>query len=189
VVSTELRPVPGPRSSPPRPKAWLGIGLRGGQSGPVVESTDGDSPAAKAGIHVGDAIRKIDGVAMSSADQVVSTVSNHAPDQTIKLLVHREDRDVEISVTLVKPRRFRAPQDQWGGGPFSERRWGFAAVLPHDTPLHPNDCGGPLLDTDGRAVGINIARALRVTTYALPAHDVREIVSRLRQKSQAPTKQ
>ena len=58
-----------------------------------------------------------------------------------------------------------APEDDWGGGPFSERRWGFPLVLPHDTPLRPKDCGGPLVDTDGQVGGINIARNLGGITH------------------------
>jgi serine protease Do len=60
--------------------------------------------------------------------------------------------------------------------------------LPHDTPLRPKDCGGPLVDTDGRVAGINIARALRVATYALPARDVRQVLNELRRKSQSTVK-
>ena len=35
--------------------------------------------------------------------------------------------------------------------------------------LQPWLCGGPLVNLDGEAIGLNIARAGRVTTYALPA--------------------
>ena len=45
------------------------------------------------------------------------------------------------------------------GGPLSERRAGFPAALQHDTVLQPNQCGGPVVDLDGKTVGINIARA------------------------------
>ncbi|MGD0898788.1 MAG: PDZ domain-containing protein [Thermoguttaceae bacterium] len=187
VVSTDLRRIAGPRG-PGRPQGWLGIGLRGGESGVAVESVAPKSPAAKAGILAGDEIRKIDGAAMKSADQIVSTVGSHAPRETIRLLVHRKDQDIEVSATLAKPLPPIAPEDEWGGGPFSQRRADFPAVLPHDTPLRPRDCGGPLVDTDGRVVGINIARALRVVTYALPAADVRQVVAELRRKSQATAK-
>jgi serine protease Do len=186
VVSTGLRRIPGPRN-PSRPRAWLGVGL-GGESGTGVESVEPHSPAAAAGILVGDEIRKIDGNAMNSADQIVSAVGGHAPKQTIRLLVHRKDQDVELLATLAKPESADAPEDEWGGGPFSQRRSDFPAVLSHDTPLRPRDCGGPLVDTDGRVVGINIARALRVATYALPAADVRQVVGELRRKSQAAKK-
>jgi serine protease Do len=184
VVSTGLRQIPAARG-PRRPRGWLGIELGGGESGTGLVDVADHSPAAKAGLHVGDEIRKIDGNAVKSADEIVSTVGGHAPLDTLHLLVHRQDKDVELSATLARPRPERFPQDEWGGGPFSERRAGFPAVLPHDTPLRPKDCGGPLVDTDGRVVGINIARALRVTTYALPADDVRQVVGQLRRKSQA----
>ena len=45
----------------------------------------------------------------------------------------------------------------------------------------PEDCGGPLVDLEGRVLGINIARAGRVESYALPASVVRETVDRLLQ--------
>ena len=51
---------------------------------------------------------------------------------------------------------------------FSDRRFGFPTVVPHDLAIAPNDCGGPLVDIDGRCLGVNIARALRVASYALP---------------------
>ena len=92
------------------------------------------------------------------------------------------DKDVETIATMGKPQPVRLPQDAWGGGPFSDRRSGFPQVLPHDTPLQPKNCGGPLVDTEGRAVGINIARALRVTTYALPARIVQETVTALKRE-------
>jgi serine protease Do len=180
VVSTDPRRIRG-RTHGHRSRAWLGVEMGAGESGLGVGGVTPGSPAAKAGVRVGDEIRQIDGAAMKSAEQVVEAVGGHAAGQAIKLLVHRQDQDLEISATLAK---FHDPQDSWGGGPFSERRSDFPVVLPHDAPLHPSDCGGPLVDTDGHAVGINIARALRVTTYALPAAVVRDTVSALKEKSQ-----
>ncbi len=55
-------------------------------------------------------------------------------------------------------------------------------ALPHDAFVRPSDCGGPLVDTNGKVVGINIARALRVTSYAIPADTVQEVVRELRAK-------
>jgi S1-C subfamily serine protease len=46
---------------------------------------------------------------------------------------------------------------------------GFDRVIQHDTVLDPDECGGPVLDIAGRVVGLNIARAGRVVSYALPA--------------------
>ena len=166
VVSAELRHIGGP-ADPPRPKAWLGIELGGGEAGRQVQRVLPDSPAAKAEVHVGDEVRLIDGATMNSADQIVRTVGGSSPGQTLKLLVRREDKDVEIAAQLGRPQSPRLPQGNWGGGPFSERRAGFPVVLPHDTPLHPRDCGGPLVGTDGRVVGVNIAFASAPTRCPL----------------------
>ena len=45
-------------------------------------------------------------------------------------------------------------------------------MIQHDTVLYPDECGGPVVDTQGRFVGLNIARAGRVVSYALPASSV-----------------
>ena len=60
-------------------------------------------------------------------------------------------------------------------GEVSLRAEGFEQVIEHDTVLHPWLCGGPLVNLDGKAIGLNIARAGRVTTYALPAQLVQRI--------------
>ena len=66
------------------------------------------------------------------------------------------------------------------GGRLSKRRTGFPLALQHDTVLQPNQCGGPLVDLDGQVVGINIARASRVASYALPAAVVKPVLEKLK---------
>jgi serine protease Do len=39
--------------------------------------------------------------------------------------------------------------------------------------------GGPLLDLDGRCIGMNIARANRAESYAIPAEELKELAERL----------
>ena len=64
-------------------------------------------------------------------------------------------------------------------GRVSARSTGFSNVFSHDTVLEPQDCGGPLVNLDGKVVGINIARAGRVSSYALPSQTVKPIVDSL----------
>ena len=66
------------------------------------------------------------------------------------------------------------------GSGVSKRAEDFDLVLQHDTVLEPWECGGPLLDLYGRAVGLNIARAGREASYALPAVLVQKLVTELR---------
>ncbi|MFM8932914.1 MAG: hypothetical protein ACKOS8_13695, partial [Gemmataceae bacterium] len=62
------------------------------------------------------------------------------------------------------------------GGKLSQRRTAFPKILQHDTTLAPEVCGGPLVDLDGKAVGVNIARAGRVESYALPSELVKKLI-------------
>ena len=54
-------------------------------------------------------------------------------------------------------------------GQLSFRRGGFPNAFAHDTVLQPEQCGGPLVNLQGRAVGINIAREGRTESHAIPA--------------------
>ena len=69
------------------------------------------------------------------------------------------------------------------GGALSKRAEDFELALQHDTVLEPWQCGGPLINLEGKAVGINIARAGRVASYALPASLVKRVVDELRTKA------
>src|SRR5204863_2866414 len=70
-------------------------------------------------------------------------------------------------------------------GQVSQRSQGFEQAIEHDTVLQPWLCGGPLVNLEGKAIGLNIARAGRVTTYALPAKLMKRIIKNLQAKSAA----
>src|SRR5262249_13410911 len=72
------------------------------------------------------------------------------------------------------------------GGALSIRRAGFPSFLQHDTILKPQDCGGPVGDLDGKVVGINIARAGRAESYAIPAEAVQPLLADLMSGKLAP---
>ena len=175
VVSAEPRAVPRSERYGHR-RAWLGISLGEAEAGVAITEVFARTAASRAGLQVGDAIQSIDGQAMRSADEIVQTVGSRAPGDSISIVIERGDQQLTKKAVLGRPQR---EEDQWGGGRFSERREGFPQVLPHDTPITPEQCGGPLVDGDGRVVGINIARAVRVTSYALPADVVQQFVAQL----------
>ena len=72
------------------------------------------------------------------------------------------------------------------GSELSLKRTGFPTILQHDTVIKPKDCGGPLVDLDGKTVGINIARAGRTETYAIPAEDIQKLLPDLKSGKLAP---
>ena len=59
-------------------------------------------------------------------------------------------------------------------GDFSKRRSGFPRVLQHDILGSSKIVGGPLLDLDGRCLGMNIARANRAESFAIPVEDLKD---------------
>lgn len=182
VVSTEPRRVGG-STRVTRRRAWLGVSLGAGQGGTGVSGVLEGSAAAECGLAPGDRIRRIDTEDMQSMEQIIELIGSRRPGDTIVLLIQRGDDELSLSATLGEPPVETAPQDMWGGGPFSERRTGFPRVIAHDAVILPNQCGGPLMDMDGNIIGVNIARALRVATYAIPADTLQQLVREMRSAS------
>jgi hypothetical protein len=64
--------------------------------------------------------------------------------------------------------------------PVSRRDTGFGRVIQHDSLITPEECGGPLVDIEGRLVGMNIARSDRTKTFALPVDVLKESIARMK---------
>jgi serine protease Do len=64
-------------------------------------------------------------------------------------------------------------------GDFSPRRSGFPRALQHDILGSRALQGGPLLDLDGRCIGMNIARANRSESFAIPVEELKGLAERL----------
>ena len=148
----------------------LGIQLTEDQPGPRVTFVVPESGAAQAGLRGGDVITHANGRSIRTADDMVATTSALLPGDSIRLNIVRANESHEILATLgsvsdtLSSQRARF-QDALGG-PLSERRFLFPSALEHDSVLHPNECGGPLVDLDGNVVGINMrgrvaSRAMR----------------------------
>jgi cyanophycinase len=116
-------------------------------------------------------------------DKRDNATEKEADDQSKSGDNQTDDRETAPEIIKIKlgkvPRELtESPFDRWGGGPFSERRFGFSETIVHDGVLKPNQCGGPLFDARGQFVGINIARAIRVSTYAIPAKDIQVLLEK-----------
>jgi serine protease Do len=149
----------------------------------VVQVLEG-SGAERAGLKSNDVITQVNGKAIDTMQTLVSTLERHRVGERIELLVKRGDEELKLTATLTDraagPRAERSDMQNSLGGKLSDRRSGFPLVLPHDTVLRPNECGGPLVNLDGTTVGINIARAGRVASYALPASVVMPVIAEMK---------
>jgi hypothetical protein len=64
-----------------------------------------------------------------------------------------------------------------GGHRYSDVKDGFRDVIQSDMQLAPEDCGAPVIDLDGRVIGIAVARAGRIKTFIIPASSVRGLLA------------
>ena len=69
---------------------------------------------------------------------------------------------------------------------FSSRRSGYPTILQHDSIVKPADCGGPIVDLDGKVIGINICRAGRTESWAVPAEVIQSVLFDLMSGKLAP---
>jgi serine protease Do len=174
IVSTPARPLP-------KPQAMLGVGLEQAGELPRVNRVIKGSAAANAGLQIGDVIASVNGQAMDRPQTVSATIRSLLPGDRVSLVIRRRGKSLSLPAVLGDATRIGNLEQvelmESLGGPLSERRSGFPYVLEHDTVLRPKDCGGPLVDLDGNAVGINIARVSRVSSYALPASAIKPILA------------
>ena len=80
-------------------RGWLGVGLAG-EDGAVVSSVYPDTPAADAGLKVGDRILSVDGKAVTSSDALVRSIGRYRAGDEMLLGIERKGRDRELTVTL-----------------------------------------------------------------------------------------
>jgi serine protease Do len=164
----------------------LGIAVGQSDEGARVEQVLDGTSAARAGIQVNDIITRVNDRSVTSRESLIETVGGFRPGDRVRLQVLRGEEVLDISTTLGnRTHGSRRDFQNRLGGDLSERRGGFPQAIQHDTVLKPRDCGGPLVDLDGRVVGINIARAERVASYAIPTTLVLDVIDELMPRSVA----
>ena len=181
-------------STIPFQKAVLGVELAPddsqGKAGAKIKHVLTGSGADIAGLRKEDIISSVNGSPVKSRDQLLALLKGGQGGQFLDLIVYRRDdvlerraRLMDLSYELLDATEMEV------NGPISARSSGFNRVFMHDTVLQPNQCGGPVVNLDGKAVGINIARAGRVSTYALPADTVRPAVQGLLEQAKLVSRQ
>lgn len=167
IVSAKIRRIPGTGAA-------LGIRMDEkppqGSKGVRIIGIASESPAEIAGLHEGDVILQIAGEIVDQFRRVHDLVNKRQPGEVVEVHYLRKDKEESCRVRLAS--RTKVLQN-WEGEDFANggvslRSDNFPEVLQHDIPLFPTDMGGPVATLEGKVVGINIARADRVTTFALP---------------------
>jgi serine protease Do len=144
------------------------------------------SGAFQAGIRKKDKILALNETSVQKRDELMEFMKERKVGEKIDVTFEREGKKIKVTVTL------QGRADTFGkemtrndqmSGDVSQRRSGFPRVLQHDTIGDNKRVGGPLLVLDGKCVGMNIARANRAESFAIPLEELREISQRLMQKA------
>jgi serine protease Do len=188
VVSVACRPIPArPRyvGDDDDTTPALGVTLDGeaAATGTRLRRVNPGGPARAAGLRRGDRIVALDGLPVTSADDLSARLRAASIGDLVTIAYQRDGLWRETEATLAsradaqsdKPRR----RDLAFSGPVSRRRQDFPRAFTHDTVLPADACGGVVVGLDGRALGLSIARSDRTTTYALPAAVIHEALERL----------
>ncbi|MFH1303541.1 MAG: PDZ domain-containing protein [Planctomycetota bacterium] len=168
----------------------LGVRIDDAKGGALVKQVMRESGAEEAGLQAGDVILNVAGEDIESASALSNFVQKFLPGDRVLLKVLREKEELTTVVVLTDPQmliydRLREMQKKMGGD-LSRRKTGFTEVLQHDTVLRPEDCGGVIVDLKGEAIGLNIARAGRTKSFAIPANHVIPMIEKLKLKQYAP---
>ena len=173
-------------------RAYIGVVFRNDNGSiPIVEMLMPGYGAEDAGVKPGDIVVAVDGSPVTNRAQVLTLLGEFRDGQKVQMRFRRNEQEFDASIKLTTPKPGQAAYDSYANeqessfsGDVSQRSQGFDEAIEHDTILEPWQCGGPLVNLEGKAIGLNIARATRVATYALPASLAQQILVRLKSKAE-----
>ena len=180
VVSLGTYSVP-PRSTAEGKQAFLGVQPETTSNGVRVSDIRPGSASYQAGLKDGDVITKLGGATIPDVESLVKTIRDRVPGDRVEIEFFRNGARSKTHATLAarnhsgdEAARFKM-MNRLGAVP-SRRDDNFPSVFQHDSPLFPEQCGGPITDLDGNVLGINIARQGRAASYAIPASHLQPLV-------------
>ena len=157
--------------------AFLGIvsDLEHKGQGVKVSEAQPNTGAAAAGLKEGDIVLMVKERPISGLMELKSALTGTKPGETVPLRVRTNGGEKTISVTLSKrpelPKIYnpRLEQMERMGGKISRIRDSFTQVLQSDMRPSPDQIGGPVVDLEGRVIGITVARADRTRSFIMPS--------------------
>jgi regulator of sigma E protease len=143
---------------------FAGIALAGDPAiGVYVPYVQPDSPAAAAGVRVGDVIERVDGQAFSALEStdILLALKNKAG-ETVVLTVRRGSEPVELTATLRSPQDVAANKGALGIGKAAVRDEAGNITDP-GIPLESRVIGDRVTYPVGEAVGLGVERTVTAT--------------------------
>jgi len=95
----------GDERPPPRP--WFGVRGVDDPAGCKLEFVEEDAPASKAGLKVGDVLRKVNAREVKDYAALKRFVAEAHPGDELKVELQRDEREMSITVKVESRRRYR----------------------------------------------------------------------------------
>jgi S1-C subfamily serine protease len=174
-----------PRSLRESDRAFLGVIMDTTHAGPGVkiERVQPETGAERAGLRRGDIVLGLDGKETNGTFELGAMLQRMEPGGTIKLRFRRGEVETEVEVELGgRPDAAKIPanrmeaMNRMGGHRYSRVVEDFGRVMQTDMQIEPEDCGAPVVDLDGKVVGVALARAGRIKTFILPTADIKALL-------------
>jgi serine protease Do len=192
-----------PRNLDSTKRGFLGVTLDAAPGGVVITREPGKDfnengqktladklPAVKAGLRMNDVITAVDGKPMRSPSELTHYISSKKAGDEVHVQYQRNAEDKVAVVELgsraefmtheqagKKDERRQFDQTAMMGRKMSRVADDFPMAMENDLLIDGNECGGPVLNLDGQAIGMNIAVSERTKTYAIPAAALKEILT------------
>ena len=139
------------------------------------------SGAKEAGLQKGDVITAIGDQPVGKFEDIAKALKGRQVGSKVKVSYRRNDEAASVEVRLMARSEMteQMSRNDQMSGKVSDRRSDFPRVMQHDILSANSVVGGPLLDLDGRCLGMNIARANRAETFAIPVEDLKAIAEHM----------
>lgn len=140
--------------------------------------------AAKAGLRAGDLILSVNDRDISGLQELRNALSGKNPGDKVNLRIETagKERDVEVLLSnrpvLGQFAGGRLNAMERMGGELSSIRDSFSQVVQSDMKIKADQIGGPVVDLQGRVVGITMARADRTRTYIMGSAAVIDLLKK-----------
>lgn len=159
---------------------FIGIQAAEGDGGVLIARIVSGGAAEQAGLKENDVITSLDDEKVEDPISFGGLIRGRKAGEEVRVGYLREGEPGELKVTL-KERKIRDsvqddPRMKLSLGRLSEKTGGYPDVIQHDIPLPPELCGGPLFNLNGKCIGVNVSRAGRTKTYAIPADEIVELL-------------
>jgi serine protease Do len=181
VISVPMRKMNGPKNGPQEApdQGYMGVNLANTAKEVRVEEVVKGSGAAKGGIKKGDVIVGIEGKEVTDGVSLKKIMQGFKKGTTVEVKVQRGDEVAILKIKLGPRPESRNEIQNNMGSKLSKVKTGFPVILQHDSIIRPDDCGGPLVDLDGKTIGINVCRAGRTESYAIPTEAVMPLIDEM----------